>query len=355
MSRKNMFYWQSDRPYTAEQINQIFLERKTNYSQAEVSMAAAHAMGEPLKELFSPIDQGSVNIVCPFTTISGKEGVIRVHPPQVRNEYFYAEALAMQTAQKVGIPVPEIILVDDSRRVAPFDFMVMTRVSGEVMRPVIEKDPSLHPEYLRQLGVYLGQLHTIKTTGYGFFDNELARNGKLRGIYHNNQDHFLAALDLDEKFHRENPGQLDAQLVDKSLKVLRMQAKFATCDQPTLVHNDIADWNTVVQGKEVTGILDWDECFSGDPVFEFATLSLFYSDEQMEIIKSGYQESNNLPKDYKKKFDLYVMRYIINKSKIAITKIKYAEKTSMRDWLDRAKQKLIRSNQKLTKILTEYS
>ncbi len=354
MSRQNMFYWQSDRPFTAEQINQIFLERKKNFSREEVAAAASYAMGEKVITVQDPINQGSVNIVCPFTSTSGREGVIRVHPPQVKNEYFFAEAAAMQAAGKVNVPVPEVILVDDSRQHAPFDYMVMTRVPGDVMRPVVEKNPSIHPKYLKQIGRYLGYLHTIRPTNYGFFDNSQARDGKLVGIDNTNEEHFLAALDLDEKYHAENAGELDEKLVSKSLNILRSNSALAHCKTPTLVHNDIADWNTVVQGDAVTGILDWDECFSGDPVFEFATLSLFYTDEQMESIKQGYQEISTLPVDYEEKFDFYVMRYIINKSKIAITKIKYAEKTSMREWLDRAKQKLERSNTKLTKILTKY-
>lgn len=355
MSRENMFYWQSDRPYTPEQINSIFLERKKTFNPEEVKNAAAHAMNEPITHLEEPINQGSVNLVCPFTTKSGREGVIRVHPPQVKNEYFFSETEAMRAAATVGVPVPEIILVDDTRKYAPFDYMVMTRVPGEVMRPAVERDPTLHPSYLKQIGRYLGMLHSLSTTGYGFFDNDQAKKGTLAGIDSKNEEHFLAALDLDKKFHSENPGNFDAKSIELALKILEENSSIAKCDNPTLIHNDIADWNTVVLGDNVTGILDWDECFSGDPVFEFATLSLFYPDEKMTFIKDGYKEVRPLPADYDDKFDLYVLRYIINKSKIAITKIKYAEKTSMREWLANANAKLANSNGKIAKIVAKYS
>lgn len=350
-----MFYWQSDRPYSQEEINKIFLQRKKTFNRDEVISAAAHAMGEQVITLEEPINQGSVNLVCPFKTISGLEGVIRVHPPQAKNGYFFAETAAMRAAAKIDVPVPEVILVDDSRQYAPFDYMVMTRVPGEVMRPAVERDPSLHPSYLRQIGRYLGMLHTIKTDNFGFFDNDQAKSGKLIGIDKTNQAHYLAALDKDKKFHTENPGTFDAKTLARAFKVLEDNISMAECKHPTLVHNDIADWNTVVEGKKVTGILDWDECFSGDPVFEFATLSLFYPDEKLGYIKSGYQEISSLPSDYEDKFDLYVLRYIINKSKIAITKIKYAEKTSMKEWLENANAKLANSSAKLVKILANYS
>lgn len=160
------------------------------------------------------------------------------------------------------------------------------------------------------------------------------------GIHNTNEEHYLAAIDADEKYHALNPSIFDAGILHKAFKIIRNKLSDTHCDNPTLVHNDIADWNTIVNGKDVTGILDWDECFSGDPVFEFATLSLFYNDKQMSYIKNGYIKSNTLPEDYDKKFPLYVLRYIINKSKIAITKIKYTEKTSMHEWLKNANNKL---------------
>lgn len=340
MSRDNMFYWQSDRPYTAEQINAIFLQRKTNYRQDEVKAAASYAVKEEVVRLQEAINQGSVNIVCPFTTKSGKHGVIRVHPPQVKNGYFFVEREAMNLASGVGVPTPKTILVEDSRTVAPFDYMVMEKVEGDVMRPVVEQNPSLHPKLLKEIGSYLGKLHQIRPEGYGFFDNKKARNGVLSGIHQTNEEHFLSALDLDEAFHQSNQGSVKTDLFHRAIQILRANSKVSHCANPTLVHNDIADWNTVVNGDTVTGILDWDECFSGDPVFEFATLSLFYTDDQMEMIKQGYVETGKLPNDYDSKFPLYVMRYIVNKSKIAITKIKYTEKTSMHHWLENALKKL---------------
>ncbi len=347
MSRQNMFYWQADRPYTHEEINKIFLERKNSFDKDEIMRAAANAMGENILDLKDPINQGSVNLVCPFITISGKQGVIRVHPPLVRNEYFYAESCAMKTAKSYGVSTADTILVDDSRNIVPFDYMVMSKIPGEVMRPAIERNPEMHPIFLKQIGQNLAKLHKIETEGFGFFDNKLAKNGILCGTKKSNKDHFLSAIDLDEDYHANNISIFEPTLIKKSIKLIKSMSDLADCKNPTLIHNDIADWNTVVDGNKVTGILDWDECFSGDPVFEFATLSLFYNDEKMESILSGYRENISMPLDYVDKFDIYVLRYILNKSKIAITKIKYSEKTSMKSWLENANIKMHQIVQRL--------
>lgn len=340
MPRNNMFYWQSDRPFTAKEIKEIFLDRKNDYSKELLMKAAFFATKESITCLLDPINFGSVNIVCPFATSTGANYIIRAHPKQVRNEYFHVESLAMKAASQEGVPVPNTILIDDSREIVPFDYMVTTKVRGDVMQSVLEQNMDNKNTYLRQIGRYLGMLHKIKANKFGFFDNDLAKKGLLVGILDTNTDHYLSALDADESFYEQNTGWLDNVTVRSAIYILRSNAKYTVCTNPTLIHNDIADWNTVVNGDQVTGILDWDECFSGDPVFEFATMSLFYSDSEMSQIISGYCETNSLPADYNEKIDLYTLRYIINKSKISIKKLQFVEKESTRTRFNQSKEKL---------------
>lgn len=339
MSRQNMFYWQADRPYSVEEIKTIFLARKDDYSKEELAAAVSRAMKESVT-IHDPINHGSVNIVCPFTSHSGKEGVIRAHPRQVKNEYFYSESEVMKVAKNAGVPVPSTILVDDSRSIVPFDYMITSKIAGQVMKEVTKNNPTIQREYLAQIGEYLGKLHQVKTKGYGFFDNNLAKQGELSGIHKSNQEHFLSALDADEQFHKSYPQHLDPNLVSSALAYLKDNLSLTRCDSPTIVHNDIADWNTIVQGSFVTGIMDWDECFSGDPVFDFATASLFYDDSQMECLVNGYLKSNNLPANYQEKYNLYTARYILSKSKIAIKQLNSRQNDFMKLWLENASAKL---------------
>ena len=334
-----MFYWQSDRPYSVEEIKEIFLDSRDIFNKEQLKIAAEAAMEEEVV-LSDRINHGSVNIVCPFTTKSGKEAVIRAHPNQIKNEYFYAEREAMSLASTAGVHVPTTITIDDSRNVVPFDYMVTTRIPGIVMKPAVFANPSLYPIYLDQIGQQLALLHSVKTKGYGFFDNELAKQHVLIGQYSRNEDHFLASLDEDQIFHHSNPQYLGLDMIKRSFAYLRSNIQLAHCDTPTIVHNDIADWNTVVNGDRVTGILDWDECFSGDPVFDFATTSLFYTDDQMRMLKKGYERLSKLPPQYDSKFDLYLVRYIVSKSKIAIKQLNSRQNDFMKLWLANAVEKL---------------
>lgn len=348
MARNNMFYWQSDRPYTQIEINDIFLERTKYFNNEQIVSVIERSLNQKVKKLEDYINQGSINLVCPFILSDGFRGVLRAHPPKAKNSYFHVEKMVMDLAIKHNVPTASVLLVDDTRRYADFDFMIMQRVNGIVLRNDLEVHPDRHSSYLRQLGKYLAKLHQIVTTRYGFFDNELAKKKILAGQYSSNQEHYLSALDLDETYHATNDEYFNKDLIRRSFNIIRDNVKTAECQKPVLIHNDVADWNTIVSNGVVTGLMDWDESFSGDPVFEFATLSLFYSEEQMKDILEGYQEVYPLPTDYHTKYPLYTLRYIINKSKIALTKIKYVEKTSMYSWLANA-------NKKLVKIVNDFS
>ncbi len=85
------------------------------------------------------------------------------------------------------------------------------------------------------------------------------------------------------------------------------------CDSPRLIHNDLADWNELTDGKKITAFVDWDETFSGDPVCDFAAYSVFFNDKRLENLKRGDETVTKLPPDFEAKFHMYRLRYIISK------------------------------------------
>ena len=60
-----------------------------------------------------------------------------------------------------------------------------------------------------------------------------------------------------------------------------------------LIHNDIADWNTLTDGTNITAIMDWDECVGGDPIMELSAYSLFLENPD-ELVYPGYEEVKKL-------------------------------------------------------------
>ena len=56
---------------------------------------------------------------------------------------------------------------------------------------------------------------------------------------------------------------------------------------PVFVHGDLHDEHVLVDGDEVTGILDWSEGAPGDALFDLATLTLGHP-EHLEDVLAGY-------------------------------------------------------------------
>ena len=101
---------------------------------------------------------------------------------------------------------------------------------------------------------------------------------------------------------------------------------FIKCDDPKLVHNDIADWNQLIENEKLTGIVDWDECYSGDPITDFSAWSVFFPFERMKHLKSGYKKISSLPDDFEEKLHLYRLRYIVSKMTLRTKKLMFEMK-----------------------------
>lgn len=318
--RKNMFYWQTNRLLSAEETKKIFIDRHENLNEDLIEKIINYGMktagyrgkDTQIDKSQGIIKRGSVNSVLPIVLRSGKKVVLRIHPKNVKNGYFWVEKTATDLAGKMGVPTYETILIDDSQTVIPHDFMIMSSVRGIPMQDVDLSDNDLEKKLIRETGKYAALIHKIRPKGFGFFLNKSAKEKrKLQGQYNSFRDHIYAALSIDLKY------LVDHKVLSKDQnKKIELQfsksSDLWSCNLGSLIHNDIADWNELSDGKRITGIMDWDECFSGDPMMEFAAYSLFYGEPRLTWFKEGYKRVIEL-EDNEDKFQLFKLRYLISK------------------------------------------
>lgn len=105
--------------------------------------------------------------------------------------------------------------------------------------------------------------------------------------------------------------------------------------QGVLVQNDLADWNLLVEKNKISGIIDWDEAHSGDPVMDFACFSLFFPDERLKLLIDGYNKVSPLPENFAGKMHLYKLRYVVAKLVIRKKKLMYYQDQHYQDLLAR--------------------
>lgn len=319
-SRKNMFYWQTDRPLEPLDNKKIFLDRRNKFDKNLTKKAIIFGMmkaGKSKEEsqvvsIGEPSHFGSINNVACAELADGTKIIIRSHPQEVKNGYLWVERLASLTANNIGVPTYKTYYVYDQRKEFDFDFMIIERLPGKTMQELWPINDQLDKKLVYETGKYMAMIHQVETKNYGFFDNKIAKNeNKLVGQYKEFYEHIFSGLDNNLKF------LVDQKVINnqqgKSVEKILFNNKGLMKTKAVLIHNDIADWNQIVYKNHISGMIDWDECFSGDPVCDFAQWSLFFDEKRMRNLISGYQEVTKLPDNFSEKMHVYNIRYLVSK------------------------------------------
>lgn len=352
--RTNMFYWQTNRHISAQQDKDIFLTRHQHINYALVKRAIETGLKKAgftgrntqIKEIKPVVPRGLINNVVPVVLESGLEVIIRMHPQGIKNGYFWVEKVATTLVKTQGVPTYTTLIVDDSQDKIPFDYMIMSKEKGRPLQDLWPLNKNLERKLITQTGRLAALIHQVKPEGFGFFINETARkDNKLIGQYKHFREHIYAAFDEDLHFFQDYKViSLDQRNAIE--KIFHKHAPLFECKEASLIHNDIADWNQLTNGKEITGMMDWDECFGGDPLMELAAYSLFFGEPRLTWFKEGYNSVGKL-EDNEDKFQLFKLRYLISKMHLR-------KKRSLVDNSSQLKRNLERGFTALTEVFKHF-
>ncbi|TDD46873.1 aminoglycoside phosphotransferase family protein [Kribbella antibiotica] len=199
---------------------------------------------------------GTYNTVHRLELTSG-DLVLKVAPtgPGLTHEQDLIQTEAMFYQAALGkAPVPEVVYYGP-------DFLLMTALPGVTLHSVSAD----RAQYQRELGAIISSLHEVTgTDGFGY---------PQRGLKDSWSRTFLGMFD-DVLADAE---RYDVTLGDKVSRQL-VTDRTALLDSvavPRLIHFDIWDGNVLVEDGRVTGLIDGERAFWGDPVAEFASLTLF--------------------------------------------------------------------------------
>jgi len=315
--RTHCFYWQTDRILSGEEYVRIFLKRHEESSDMmeKILLNGIKTVKSITSLEIIPPDEnvlkGNVNIVRKVI-LNGKPYIVRMHPRGVKNGYFYAEKCALHACKLKGIPVPRILEIYEAKNEDDMDFMLCSLTPGINMDIYLRDHADAEQQLLVCAGKQMATIHSIRVEGFGFFNNQIAKEkNELVGIHKNYHDFIWSGL--EENLDRLVGFNILTTLQADKIKQIFITMNFEPIGRPCLVHNDMADWNLLTDGTELTGVLDWDECHAGDPIADLACWSTFYSIERLEQFLKGYMMIQTLPKDYDKRFHYYRLRYTISK------------------------------------------
>lgn len=235
-------------------------------------LAAAGLTGASTRELGG----GTYNRVF---RVSAREGefVLKVSPgdqPGLTYERFLmrTEALFCTLGSAVA-PVPEVVHTDFSRTLVDGDVLLATCLPGA---PLFGRSDVDRPPVRRQLGAAVAALHDVTGPGFGY--PQLGLDETWTGAFFAMFDAVLADAD-----------RYGVELPDGLRKAVHRHAGlFDEVTRPALVHFDLWDGNVLVDGTGLTGLVDGERAFWGDPVAEFVSLALFRSIESDVDFLAGY-------------------------------------------------------------------
>ena len=246
---------------------------KRKLSNEEIGILAVHAFGEKSQiKAVSELEDGWFNAIYLVTLNNGKEVVLKVSPNSDLKVLTYEERI-METEVKIMrllkqeyfLPIPEIYYYDSSRKIIDNEFYFMEKVVGVPYNQVKEE---LSPESRKKIEVQLGSLNRkINDVKNHSFGNIVIENRRSKSW----QDTFLNIVESLLKDGEEAEVKLPRSYSYIKELFENNAAVLSVVKEPSLVHWDLHDGNIFINRdtNEVTGIIDFERAFWGDPLIEF--------------------------------------------------------------------------------------
>ena len=194
--------------------------------------------------------------------------VLKVYPETLHWKMQKEVSIARRLAG-LPIPIPRILLADDSRSLLELNFIVMNRFDGRNVRqwePSLEEDDTR--EIYRQIGCALRVIHGVTLESFGY----LVADG-VAEPFASNRAYMLSQFERKlTGFAKLGGRPALAEQLDTYLK--RSADLLDGCQRPVLCHYDYHSGNLLAErhgGKlQLTGIIDLENAVAGDPLMDLA-------------------------------------------------------------------------------------
>lgn len=207
-------------------------------------------------------------------------------------ENLVAEYHAYEKLKGKGLPIPNILVYDDTFSIISNPYLIMTCMKGRTWRSCLKDIEECNkPQLMNELGQYTATIHSVIGKKFGY----VKRDERL--LFDTWGEAFCGMMDAilsdGKKKNYILPYEKIIALLQKSVPLLN-QIKI-----PHLVDFDLWAGNIFVNAPEcnhITGIIDFGNCFYGDSFAEFVTAVHLYKDVQQELdFQKGYMEVSGKP------------------------------------------------------------
>ena len=240
------------------------------------------------------LTDGMYNAAYRLSLSDGSRVVLKVAPPDDAPRLRYEHGLMRSEVSfyrhaRGRAPVPAVLASDFSRQVADRDIVILSFLEGGPLNRVSGSLTSAGRVAVRsQLGEAAAQLHAVKGSSFGYErpTDGLALSGSSWGeAFQRMWD--AAVSDIDRYRVRTDVPTADLRAVIRGHLGLLNEV-----DEPALVHFDLWDGNVFAcadgHTARLSGIIDGERMFWGDPLADFVATSLFRDPADDAEFNAGY-------------------------------------------------------------------
>jgi aminoglycoside phosphotransferase (APT) family kinase protein len=224
------------------------------------AICSAHGLGK-IERLARPV-QGNINLCI----LVNDAYVLRFDVLDWGGANRYAgEKWAYDLLGASDVPVPQVLALDTSKRLAPYDYLILTKMPGQtVSTSAATLPPDARYAIAYSAGQHLATIHSHVLDHFGLLYNIMAGAPQPDWTAYV-ADHF--------KYYQGQVQPLNILSADVWRRIdalqVRIQPLLAAVRQGILIHGDYHFLNLLQQDGKLSAVLDFDWASSGDPSWDF--------------------------------------------------------------------------------------
>jgi hygromycin-B 7''-O-kinase len=235
--------------------------------------------------------------------------IMKIYPDQfnwkMKKELFVYELLSTN----ISIPMPVILLSDDSKTVLTQNYVLMEKIDGEILSKFgAELEPSQLREIYRQLGGALRAIHSISLESFGYISNGIIDPHPNNHSYMTHQ--FRKKL---SEFSHLGGKQSTHDTVKEFLS--DNSYLFKECPSAVLCHNDYHEGNFLLNKIDtkwkLTGVIDVENALAGDPFLDIAKMYYYAIHDNTDKEQGFWDGYGRVSVPWKQRLNIYKLYHAL--------------------------------------------
>ncbi len=315
-SRRDIYYWKCDRPAAFHGTAQGEARRSRPEMETLLRGVFTRHFGRAPEVLRDGGGQG--NHLTFVAEVAGKRYFVRIEDGPENDDYLAVESFVMEQVRGLGVPAPRVFASDATRQEVPFAWQILELVPEPDLNRHFKAGTLDAARVAEQAGRLIATWQAVPVAGFGPFDVALVQTERrLCGLHASYPAYYFTRLETHLAFLVGHEFLRPSQ-ADEIRAAIARHRVLLDLPQGCLVHKDTALWNLLGTEREITAVIDWDDCIAGDPMDDLSLLGCFHDGAFLRQAFAGYAAVRALPPESVARFWLHLLRNMIFKAVIRV-------------------------------------